>query len=310
MDTHKISAWISRQDQIDRYAIPVQRTIAKLFGAEGKAMKNVEQFLHGRWLGHPLHSILVHIPVGAWTLAAIFDLFGRSAATRGAADWAIGIGLVMAIPAMLTGSTDWYPYDNAAVRRIGFVHMCANWAAFILYGISLALRTGNDYFGALFTGSLAFACLLASGYLGGVLVYEKRVGVNHANEPEEEVQLNEFVPVILLANLVENTPVRLQVLENWIVVVKSRSRVFALADKCSHEGGDLSKGTVVAGCLECPWHATQFRLEDGQVVGGPGVFPQPVFDVAIEDGWVMVKAVRAVEPLRSSAPIVNQVSLM
>lgn len=29
--------------------------------------------LRGTWLGHPLHPVLTDIPVGAWTLAAIFD---------------------------------------------------------------------------------------------------------------------------------------------------------------------------------------------------------------------------------------------
>jgi uncharacterized membrane protein len=34
----------------------------------------IKSFLQGKWLGHPLHPALVHIPVGAWTAALIFDL--------------------------------------------------------------------------------------------------------------------------------------------------------------------------------------------------------------------------------------------
>ena len=33
------------------------------------------------------------------------------------------------------------------------------------------------------------------------------------------------------------------------------------------------------GCVECPWHGSQFRLADGHVARGPAVFDQPVFEV-------------------------------
>src|SRR3954452_24103917 len=33
----------------------------------------VSDFLHGTWLGHPLHPVLVQVPVGAWTSAGPVD---------------------------------------------------------------------------------------------------------------------------------------------------------------------------------------------------------------------------------------------
>jgi nitrite reductase/ring-hydroxylating ferredoxin subunit/uncharacterized membrane protein len=310
MDTNKISDWITHKDAIDRFAKPVQDAIAKVYKGDEDLTGKGEQFLHGRWLGHPLHSLLVHIPVGAWTLAAILDLFGSNVGARAGADWAIGIGLIVAIPAILTGLTDWYPYGDTSVRRIGFVHMTANIFAFILYAISFASRGGDGRFVALSAGYVGFACLILSGYLGGLMVYDKRVGVNHAVAPEPEEAPEEFASVMKLGELENNKPTKVQVGDVFAVLVKTEGRVFAMAEKCSHEGGPLSEGTVVDGCLECPWHATCFRLEDGQVESGPGVFAQPVFEVYIKSDEIMVKAARVENPLIASTPVPAQIFLL
>ena len=53
---------------------------------------------------------------------------------------------------------------------------------------------------------------------------------------------------------------------------------------CAHAGGPLAQGTVVDGCLECPWHASRFRLADGHVVRGPAVYDQPAYEIRAADG--------------------------
>src|SRR5690606_13059817 len=30
--------------------------------------------LHGKWLGHPLHPAIVHVPIGLWTVACVLDV--------------------------------------------------------------------------------------------------------------------------------------------------------------------------------------------------------------------------------------------
>jgi len=40
-------------------------------------------------------------------------------------------------------------------------------------------------------------------------------------------------------------------------------RIFALSNVCRHQGGPLGEGRIVAGCLTCPWHGYQYRVEDG-----------------------------------------------
>ena len=42
---------------------------------------------------------------------------------------------------------------------------------------------------------------------------------------------------------------------------------------------------MVDGCIECPWHGSQFRLSDGRVVRGPVVYDQPAYEAqAVDDG--------------------------
>jgi hypothetical protein len=54
-----------------------QKAIGKAFevgGAPGQKLKN---FLHGTWLGHPMHPVLADVPLGAWTVALIFGCAER-----------------------------------------------------------------------------------------------------------------------------------------------------------------------------------------------------------------------------------------
>ena len=69
-------------------------------------MQQVRNFLHGTWLGHPLHPVITDVPLGAWTTAAAFDLYefasGDKKFSRGA-DMAVGIGLIGAAGAAVAG---------------------------------------------------------------------------------------------------------------------------------------------------------------------------------------------------------------
>ena len=47
----------------------------------------------------------------------------------------------------------------------------------------------------------------------------------------------------------------------------------------AHAGGPLHEGVVVDGCVECPWHASRFRLTDGLARRGPTVYDQPAYEI-------------------------------
>jgi nitrite reductase/ring-hydroxylating ferredoxin subunit len=40
----------------------------------------------------------------------------------------------------------------------------------------------------------------------------------------------------------------------------------------------------------CPWHGSEFALEDGRVINGPATEPQPTFEVREQGGSIEVRA--------------------
>jgi nitrite reductase/ring-hydroxylating ferredoxin subunit len=70
-----------------------------------------------------------------------------------------------------------------------------------------------------------------------------------------------------------------------LVLMRQGDRILALHEQCAHAGGPLSQGTLVDGCIECPWHGSRFRLADGRAMRGPTVYDQPAYEVrAAETG--------------------------
>jgi nitrite reductase/ring-hydroxylating ferredoxin subunit len=66
-------------------------------------------------------------------------------------------------------------------------------------------------------------------------------------------------------------------------------RVCAMEDACNHAGGPLSEGSIEAGVVQCPWHGSRFRLDDGAVVGGPATFPQLCLETRVSAGRIQVR---------------------
>ena len=79
--------------------------------------QRLRNFLNGTWLGEPLHAVLKDIPVGAWTVAMIFDalsLIRSDPEFAWAADATIATGLAGAACAAAAGVTDWSDVDSPA----------------------------------------------------------------------------------------------------------------------------------------------------------------------------------------------------
>lgn len=75
-----------------------------------------------------------------------------------------------------------------------------------------------------------------------------------------------------------------------VLLVRQHGRVCALAHACAHLGGPLSEGTLKDGSVVCPWHGSEFALEDGRVLNGPATQSQPCLRVRERDGRIEVKA--------------------
>lgn len=75
-----------------------------------------------------------------------------------------------------------------------------------------------------------------------------------------------------------------------IAVFRDGDKVSAVSNVCRHQGGPLGEGKIVDGCITCPWHGFQYRMEDGQ---SPPPFTEKIATYAtrIVDGVVYVNPV-------------------
>jgi len=267
----------------------LQKVLDKALYAEGSPeAQKIRNFLNGTWLGQPLHVVLTDVPIGAWTAAMIFDFLNLIAGRHEfalAADASIGIGLAGAAGSAVTGITDWSDVDPPA-RRLGFVHGLLNLGATSLFAASLLLRKKKRRGAGLAIGAVGYAVMGYAAHLGGKLVYEHRVGVDRT---DGQVFPDNFIAVLPESELPDDKPTRSMVQGVPILLVRRAGRLFAIADTCSHFGGPLSDGKLVDNCLECPYHASLFDLEDGHVVNGPAVHPQPCLEVRTKDGQIEVR---------------------
>ncbi|WP_181765724.1 Rieske 2Fe-2S domain-containing protein [Streptomyces albidus (ex Kaewkla and Franco 2022)] len=239
-------------------------------------------FLHGRWLGHPVHPVLVQVPIGTWLSAAVLDLVPGK---RYPATLLVGTGLVAAVPAAVTGWVDWAEMRSPQMR-VGLVHAAMNSVAIGLYAASLGARLRGRHLRGRALGYAGLAAVSAGGALGGHLAYRQAAAVNHAEDIAVRTEPG-WHPIGAAAELPIGQTVRRTVGEVPVVVVReSGGAVRVLADRCSHMAGPLSQGQVIDGCVRCPWHGSLFRLKDGWNLGGPATAPQPAFETRNVDGQV------------------------
>ena len=279
-------ARVERQDWLEPLAERLQQAVVGAYEAGGTVGRRIRDVLHGTWLGHPLHPVLTDVPLGAWTVAAVADLLNGNGDDRleRTAEAAVGVGLAGAAGAALTGITDWQ-HTAGGERRVGLVHGLLNVSATGLYAVSLALRLRGARPAGRAIGGLGFSLAVAAAYLGGHLVFRKRIGVDHA--PHEE--WDDFVPVLEERELTDSTARRVEVRGVAVVVIRRGGRIHALADQCAHLGGPLSEGSLDDVSIRCPWHGSRFALEDGAVLEGPSTFTQPCFETRVRDGKIEVR---------------------
>ncbi len=167
-------SWITAEAQD-----AAQKSIADTLDSLGG--RKLREVLHGTWLHEPLHAVLTDVPVGSWTAAVAFDAVGAISGSETmdtAADACLGLGLLGAIGASITGMNDWAEVKAEAPRRIGAVHALLNVAATGFFVWSLVARRGS---GGRAKGralaALGYVVVSASAHLGGNMIYQHGVGV-------------------------------------------------------------------------------------------------------------------------------------
>jgi len=271
---------------LDKVIDPARRAV------QAALPQPVKNLLHGTWLGHPVHPVLVHVPVGTWVSAGLLDLIPP---LRPAATVLIGTGVAAAVPASLSGAADWSEQD-VGVRRLGALHAALNTAALGLYAGSLvARRRGRGAMGLV----LSYAGLgVASGSaaIGGHMSYAQSSGASHATTAARAL-MPDWMDLGPLDDLPEGRPAlrtgKGRGVAVPLAVVRRGMRVDVFVGSCSHLSGPLYEGAVeeVHGhpCLVCPRHGSAFDLDSGTARRGPAANGQEKLEVRMEAGRVMAR---------------------
>jgi uncharacterized membrane protein len=136
-------------------------------------------------LGHPVHQMLIVLPLGLLTGVIIFDvihLFTGSETWALVSYWMIPAGVLSGLLAAVFGIADWTQIPNGTrARRIGTLHGAGNVIVVLLFAASWWVRGGSATDPGTFALLLSFAgggLSLLTGWLGGELVGRLGVGVN------------------------------------------------------------------------------------------------------------------------------------
>lgn len=267
----------------DMWARPLgdfnQRWLSALF----RPMRPVKDFLNGTWLGHPVHSAVTDVPIGSLIVSVILDLLGQHVG----ADVALLATILFMLAAAVAGAADYVDTDGTARTR-ATLHSTLMVVALVLLVISLVLRAGGpaDRTIPIALSIVAFLIVTAGAFVGGDVVYAlgNMVSRHAFRGPGTKWIHLDLDGVSDLAELPVATPVKAKAGINDIVLVRIGATVHAMHAVCAHAGGPLAQGTVVDGCLECPWHGSRFWVDTGRLARGPALYDQPSYELREAEG--------------------------
>jgi uncharacterized membrane protein len=137
--------------------------------------------------GHPIHPMLVTLPIGLFVFSFVCDLiyvFGSGNPTFAiVALYTMAGGIVGALAAAIFGFIDLMSLPPEP-RKTGLAHMTINLSVVVLYVINFWLRSGTPEApgGYVWLSLIAIALLVVSGWLGGKMVYVYGVAVSGVGE--------------------------------------------------------------------------------------------------------------------------------
>ena len=102
-----------------------------------------------------------------------------------------------------------------------------------------------------------------------------------------------WIPTLGLAELEVGQPIRVSLEGVDALLARDGDRLFAIANRCTHQGAPLHKGPArFSGSLAtatCPVHGSQFALDSGKVLRGPALKPVAAYDVRVNEGMVEIR---------------------
>lgn len=169
MRPHQLLAKAESVRWVERPAEFVARKVRRALGSS-----RLDRLLRGAWLGHPVHPLLVTVPIGAWVCAPVLDLgFGQ----REAAQRLVTIGLLATPPAVVVGLADFSELDLPQ-QRVGALHAVTNVVSAACFVRTSRCQARREDTAARTWTMLGLLAVAAGGALGGHLSYAQAAGVH------------------------------------------------------------------------------------------------------------------------------------
>jgi uncharacterized membrane protein len=133
--------------------------------------------------GHPIHPILVTMPVALLFTAFITDwvhAFSHDRFWARATRWLLGGGVVTGVVAAVVGFIDFISIDRVRAVKAGWIHLISNLAVLVLSWLSWRMRPAQDKYvptTARVLSTIVAVLLGVSGWFGGELIYRHKVAV-------------------------------------------------------------------------------------------------------------------------------------
>lgn len=133
---------------------------------------------------HPIHPMLVTVPIGLWVFSFICDLvFTKTPVWSTTAYFALGGGVLGAAIAAVPGLVDGLFLRRTPIFRTVLLHMALALFATLMFVMSLLSRSIEAPFPwSLMLSTVGILALAFAGWLGGELVFVQGLGV----EPQAE----------------------------------------------------------------------------------------------------------------------------
>jgi uncharacterized membrane protein len=139
-----------------------------------------------KFLGHPVHQMLIPIPAGLFIVGAVLDIvdtFAEAPWIPIVSFWNLSLGIVFGLFAAIFGLIDWSKIpERTRAKRVGAMHGLGNVVAVALFIIAVWSRRNNENYAAgtlaLTLEIVAFAILGVTAWLGGELVDRLGIGVD------------------------------------------------------------------------------------------------------------------------------------
>lgn len=102
-----------------------------------------------------------------------------------------------------------------------------------------------------------------------------------------------WITAARLDEVPEGTATRVSLDGLDLLLTRHGERVFAVANRCTHQGAPLHRGPVrLSGSLAvvtCPVHGSRFALDTGQVLRGPAMAPIAAYETRVAEGEVQIR---------------------